>query len=140
MDMYITNSSYATEDLNYVINQGGTDVFESLGGAITGGYTVALYKRKFRTGDNNRDLNVTGGVNTFCFILGKTWAYTNFTYDDRICLSLTVNTSYYSNFRVSGSTTDETIDYVEPPNSVVVIKWAQSISIAFILMFGLLFI
>lgn len=140
MDMYIKNSSYATEDLNYAIDQGGTDVFENLGGAISGGYMVALYKRKFRTGDNNRDLNITAGANNFCFILGRTWAFTNFTYDDRICLSLTVNTSYYSNFRVSESSADEPINYVKPPNSVVVIKWVKSISISLVLMVCLFFI
>lgn len=36
MDMYIANSSYANEDLNYTLNQGGNDVIENLGGASDG--------------------------------------------------------------------------------------------------------
>lgn len=103
MDMYITNSSYALQDINYVDNQGGTDVFQDLGGATDGGYMVALFKRKFNTGDNNRDINLTAGANVYCFYLGSSWAYTNFTYDNRICLPLTLQTSYYSNFRVASS-------------------------------------
>lgn len=62
---------------------------------------VALYKRKFRTGDNNRDKNITAGSNQFCFLLGSSWAYSNYIYNERICLNLTINTSYYSNFRVA---------------------------------------
>lgn len=125
MDMYITNSTFADQDLNYVQLQGGSDVYQNLGGAMDSGYTIALYKRKFRTGDNNRDKNVSAGSNNFCFILGSAWAYTNFTYSDRICLTLNIATSYYSNFRVSSSSgTDQTvINYVQPPNTVVVIKW-----------------
>lgn len=101
--MYITNNSFADQDLTYVELQGGSDVYQSLGGALEGSYTVALYKRKFRTGDNNRDRNVSNGENNFCFILGNAWAYTNFSYADRICLRLNLATSYYSNFRVSTS-------------------------------------
>lgn len=101
LDMYITNATYADLDLNYVVGQGGNDIYENLGGVLDEAYTVALYKRKFRTGDNNRDKNITAGPNQFCFLLGHTWAYVNFTYADRTCLNLSINTSYYSNFRVA---------------------------------------
>ncbi len=108
MDMYIMNNSYALKDIDYVVNQGGTDVFQNLGGASDGEYMVSLFKRKFKTGDNNRDINITSGSNVYCFYLGSSWAYTNFTYDNRICLPLSLKTSYYSNFRVSSSTSTET--------------------------------
>lgn len=140
MDMYISNSSYAAEDLNYVDNQGGTDVFENLGGAISGGYMVALYKRKFKTGDNNRDINITAGDNFYCFILGRTWTFSTFIYEDRVCMNLTLTTSYYSNFRVSSGVVDNTINYVTPPNTVVVIKWSASLILSFALILGLIFI
>lgn len=140
MDMYIKNGTYATEDLNYVDLQGGTDVFENLGGAVSGEYTVALYKRKFRTGDNNRDINITAGANLYCFFLGRTWAFTTFTYDDRICMNLTLTTSYYSSFRVSQSTADTTIDYVTPPNTVVVIKWIKHLTLYFVGLYCVLLI
>lgn len=125
--MHITNNSFADQDINYVQLQGGNDVFQSLGGALDATYTIALYKRKFRTGDNNRDKNISSGANNFCFILGNAWAYTNFTYADRICLNLNLATSYYSNFRVSSSSgTDQSvINYVQPPNTVVVVKWEK---------------
>lgn len=34
-------------------------------------YFVASYKRKFATGDINRDTVITSGNNTFCFIYGN---------------------------------------------------------------------
>lgn len=62
---------------------------------------VGLYKRKFLTGDNNRDIDISAGENTFCFLLGDAFAFTDFTFEERICLNLNLATSYYSNFRVS---------------------------------------
>lgn len=35
MDMYITNNSYAKGDLQYTIQQGGNDIYQTLGGAVT---------------------------------------------------------------------------------------------------------
>ena len=87
MDMYATNDSYAVDDYDYPLNQGGDDITENLGGVDESQYLIALYKRKFETGDNNRDRNLTSGTNTFCFILGDDFAYTSFTQSERVCLS-----------------------------------------------------
>jgi hypothetical protein len=86
LDMYATDSSNAGEDLDYAENQGGSDVFENLGGVDESRYMIALLKRKFQTGDNNRDRNLTSGANTFCFILGDDFAFTSFVQAERVCL------------------------------------------------------
>lgn len=129
MDMFIVNGTYVKKDIDFVQNQGGTDVFQNLGGASDTEYMVALYKRKFKTGDNNRDINVTNGNNVYCVYLGTSWNYINFTYDNRICLPLVVNTSYYKNFRISDNTNNQSnpINYVQPPNTVKVVTWEPSL-------------
>ena len=76
--MYATDSSNALDDYDYVLNQGGGDVFENLGGVDESAYMISLLKRKFQTGDNNRDRNISAGANTFCFILGDAFAFTSF--------------------------------------------------------------
>lgn len=81
MDMYMVNSTFANQDVNFTVNQGSTDTFLNLGGASTSLYMVGLFKRKFVTGDINRDINVAAGSNTFCFFLGSSWAYSGNTYD-----------------------------------------------------------
>lgn len=121
-DMYATNSTYAVDDYDYPLNQGGDDITENMGGVDEAGYMIALYKRKFETGDNNRDRNITAGANEFCFILGDDFAYTTFTQSERVCLTLNLATSYYSNFRVSEEADTGLIEYVDPPNTVIVIK------------------
>lgn len=134
LDMYLTNSTNAALDLDYPVRQGGTDVTKDLGGANPTEYMVSLFKRKLSTGDNNRDVNITAGDNTFCFFLGRTWAYTSFLYDERVCLPLTISTSYYSNFRVSSSTEQSSVDFVAPPNTVIVIvKWGFCLQLGAVL-------
>ena len=120
--MYATDSSNAMDDYDYVLNQGGNDVFENLGGVDESAYMIALLKRKFQTGDNNRDRNITAGANTFCFILGDNFVYTSFVQAERVCLQFNLTTSYYSNFRVSAEIDSGIIEYVEPENTVVVVK------------------
>lgn len=62
---------------------------------------VAQYKRKFSTGDVNRDNVITAGNNTFCFILGDNLAFTTFVQIERVCLNFNLTTSYLSYFRIN---------------------------------------
>lgn len=45
--MYATNDTYAVDDYDYPLNQGGDDITENLGGVDESQYMIALYKRKF---------------------------------------------------------------------------------------------
>ena len=74
--MYITNSTYAADDYDYVNFQGGDDVTENLGGVNSTKYMVALYKRKLSTGDINRHNEIASAENKFCFLLGDQWLFT----------------------------------------------------------------
>jgi hypothetical protein len=122
-DMFLTDSTHAKIDDSYVINQGSTDVYLNYGAYDPSAYFVCLYKRKFQTGDVNRDIDVSSGNNTFCFILGNNIAYSSFSPSQRICLNLTLTTSYYSNFRIQNTTNSTgVINYTTPANNVVVIK------------------
>ena len=69
-DMYAETSLLAKEDNLFTKNQGGIDVVKVYGAYDETGYLVASFKRKFSTGDVNRDSIVVDGENRFCFIYG----------------------------------------------------------------------
>ena len=54
-DSYITDSSLAKDDYDYVTLQGGNDIIRLSGALQSSSYLVSSYKRKFSTGDLNRD-------------------------------------------------------------------------------------
>jgi len=133
-DMFITDSTNANTDGSYAISQGASDVYLNYGAYNRNGYLVSLFKRKFKTGDLNRDTNISSGDNTFCFILGNNIAFTTFVQTQRICLDLKLKTSYYSNFRVQGTDNSTgVINFTKPPNNVVVLKSSQTNLLAYLL-------
>lgn len=132
--MFITNSTYAARDGSYIVNQGANDVYLNYGAFDPTAYLVCLFKRKFQTGDINRDTDVVSGNNTFCFILGNNIAYSSFTQTQRVCLNLSLTTSYYSNFRVQNSSNSTgVINYTTPQNNVVVIKANENLIFFYLL-------
>lgn len=54
-DYFIKNSTSAKNDYDYVDYQGGNDIIRLSGALQSSSYLVASYKRKFSTGDVNRD-------------------------------------------------------------------------------------
>jgi hypothetical protein len=64
-------------------------------------YLVASYKRKWSTGDVNRDSVLTGSTSTYCFILGNGLAFNGFVQPSKACLDFTLKSNYLSNFRVA---------------------------------------
>ena len=79
-DYYAMNSSYAARDISYVTNQGSQDLVTVLTAYDASAYYVGSFKRKFSTGDVNRDSDVQSSYeNTYCFIYGNSQAFTSFT-------------------------------------------------------------
>jgi len=68
--MYAETSIFAKEDQLYVQKQGGKDIVKIYGAYDSTGYFVASYKRKWSTGDVNRDTILQGGESRYCFIYG----------------------------------------------------------------------
>lgn len=60
------------------MKQGGNDVVKVYGAYDETGYFAASYKRKFSTGDVNRDMIIEGGESRFCLIYGNSLAYVGF--------------------------------------------------------------
>ena len=52
------NSSYAARDSTYVVNQGSQDLVTVMTAYDASAYYVGSFKRKYSTGDVNRDTNV----------------------------------------------------------------------------------
>jgi hypothetical protein len=103
-DNFITNSSFANFDSSYVINQGGDDITTIMTAYDPNLYVVASYKRKFSTGDINRDIVVNSGDNIFCLYYGNSLAFTTaFSYSDYTCLGFHLTTQYSTNFRETTS-------------------------------------
>ncbi len=77
-DMYAETSQNAKLDQAYVIKQGGNDVVKVYGSYDPTSYLVASFKRKWSTGDINRDMILTGGQSRYCFIYGNSLTYAGF--------------------------------------------------------------
>ncbi len=85
------------------------------------GYLVASFKRKFSTGDVNRDTILDSGESRYCFIYGNSLAYNNFVQPERQCLDFTLKSNYLSNFRVASKNAQSeltVIEYKKPNNTV----------------------
>ena len=54
-DYYATSASSAATDSSYVVNQGSPDLVTVLTAYDASAYFVGSFKRKFSTGDVNRD-------------------------------------------------------------------------------------
>lgn len=89
-DYYIVNSSYAATDGSFLINQGGNDISTVLTAYDSSAYIVGSYKRKFQTGDINRDIIVSSGTNNFCFIYGNSLAFSSFVQAEKNCFSFSL--------------------------------------------------
>lgn len=61
--MFIESPTFADLDSNYVDLQGADDVTKNLGGVNSDSYMVSLFKRKFSTGDTNRDSILASDAN-----------------------------------------------------------------------------
>ena len=121
-DYYATSPTSAARDSTYSVNQGSQDVVTVLTAYDSSAYFVGSFKRKFSTGDTNRDFIVNSNDNQYCFIYGNALAFSTFAQNEQICFNFTLTTEYSSNFRQSSSTSVNTQPYVAPSNTVVVIK------------------
>ena len=121
-DYYATSATSAAKDNTYTINQGSQDVVTVLTAYDSSAYFVGSFKRKFSTGDTNRDFVVVSNANKYCFIYGNALAFSSFVQNEKICFDFTLTTEYASNFRQSSSTSINTQPYVAPQNNVVVVK------------------
>ena len=78
-DYYAVNSTSAARDISYVVNQGSQDLVTVLTAYNPASYFVGSFKRKFSTGDVNRDTDVQSSYeNTYCFIYGDAQAFSTF--------------------------------------------------------------
>ena len=92
-DYYSVNTSFADKDNNFVLAQGSQDLVTVLTAYDASSYYVGTFKRKFETGDVNRDQIVTEGANTYCFIYGNALAFTtSFTQNQVVCFNFTLTT------------------------------------------------
>jgi hypothetical protein len=137
-DYYATSATSAARDSTYAVNQGSQDVVTVLTAYDSSAYFVGSFKRKFSTGDTNRDFVVVSDANEYCFIYGNALAFSSFVQNEKVCFNFTLTTQYSSNFRQSSSTAVNTQPYVAPSNNVVVVKgeWWMLLAMAW----GLLFI
>jgi hypothetical protein len=78
-DYYATSATSAARDISYVTNQGSQDILTVMTAYDASAYFVGSFKRKYSTGDVNRDVIVTSGDNTYCFIYGNALAFSTFT-------------------------------------------------------------
>ena len=83
------------------MKQGGIDIVKVYGAYDPIGYFAASYKRKWSTGDVNRDSILQGGVSRYCFIWGNDLAFGQFLQSERTCIEFTLKTNYISSFRVA---------------------------------------
>jgi len=57
-DFFIVNGSFANRDLGFVDLQGSNDVYTVMTSYDANNYYVGSFKRKFSTGDVNRDITL----------------------------------------------------------------------------------
>jgi hypothetical protein len=125
-DYYVVSATSAASDYSYVVNQGNNDCETVLTAYDSSAYFVGSYKRKFYTGDTNRDVVLNNGPNTYCFIYGDALAFTTFKQEEKVCFDFDLVTEYTSNFRESSSTSVNVQTYVTPPNTVLVQTYTSS--------------
>lgn len=125
-DYFAVNASYAQLDESFKVNQGSQDLVTVLTAYNSSAYFVGSFKRKFMTGDVNRDQILADKDNTYCFMYGNALAFTNFTYSQQMCLNITITTQYDSNFRQTSSTSVIAQKYVAPASNVVVVTAAEA--------------
>ena len=124
-DFYVVNSSYAQDDRNYVTGQGSTDVISVLTAYDSSNYLVGSFKRKYSTGDSNRDVVLSSGAATYCVIYGTSLAFSTFTQSDKYCFPFTLATEYTSFFRETSSTSVNLQTYVAPSSTVTVVTASE---------------
>lgn len=98
-DYYAVNSTYAAKDNSFGVNQGSQDVVKVLSAYNPVKYFVGSLKRKYSTGDLNRDQIVISSDNTYCFVYGDSLDFSMFTQIQTQCFNFTLTTQYVSNFR-----------------------------------------
>jgi hypothetical protein len=91
-DYYALSATSATADLSYVTNQGSNDIFTVLTAYDAASYMVGSFKRKFSTGDVNRDIILSNGPSTYCVIYGNNLVFTTFAQADQFCFNFTLQT------------------------------------------------
>jgi hypothetical protein len=103
-DFYAVSSSSAADDYAYSPGQGSDDVYTVLTAYESSSYMVGSYKRKYSTGDMNRDVILSNGASLYCVIYGNTLAFSTFGQVDQFCFNFTLQTEYSSYFRQTSST------------------------------------
>jgi hypothetical protein len=121
-DYFIVNANSAKGDLEYTELQGNNDVVKIMSAYDSSKYLVGSFKRKFSTGDLNRDNILINEANTFCFIYGNSLAFTTFTQTSRMCFNFSLGAPYSFNFRQTSTTAVNVQDYVPPSNNVAVVS------------------
>lgn len=137
----------ANSDLLYSVGQGSNDVVTVLTAYDSSSYFVGSLKRKYSTGDLNRDIILSSGENTYCVIYGNSAAFTTFTQVDKFCFNFSLTTQYSSIFRQTSSTSVPVQSYVPPSSHVSVVsasgidnfEFNQAVGIVFLLI-SLIFI
>jgi hypothetical protein len=124
-DYYAVSSSSAAKDNTYVVQQGSQDVVSVLTAYDATSYFVGSFKRKYSTGDTNRDQIITSNENTYCFIFGNSLAFSSFVQVETQCFPFTLTTEYSSNFRETSATSVNVQTYEQPPSNVKVITVSQ---------------
>ena len=122
-DYFSVDASSAARDSTYASNQGSQDVVTVLTAYNPASYLVGSFKRKFSTGDVNRDTDIVSNENNYCFIYGDGLAFSAFAQIETQCFNFSLTTEYSSNFRTASSGSVQTQTYVAPTNTVIVVKW-----------------
>lgn len=120
-DFFIVNSTFADYDSLFVTGQGSEDLSKVLSAYDSSSYVVGSYKRKFSTGDNNRDIILSDGNNTFCVFYGNDLVFSTFSSAQQYCFNFNLGTVYSSFFRQTSSTSVNVQNYVAPANKVLVV-------------------
>lgn len=120
-DFYSVSSTSAASDLSYSTNQGSNDVYTVMTAYDASSYMVGSFKRKFSTGDLNRDIILSNGASTYCVTYGNNLAFLTFVQADAFCFNFTLQTQYSSYFRQTSSTSVTVQTYTAPQNQVTVV-------------------
>lgn len=137
-DYYAVNSTFAAKDDAFAIQQGSQDVVLVLSAYDASQYYVGSMKRKYATGDTNRDQIVSSNDNTYCFIYGNALAFSTFVQSETQCFNFTLTTQYTSNFRETSSTSVNVQTYQPPSSNVKVVTVGESYLFLALAIFSLL--
>lgn len=128
-DYFSVSATSAAPDMSYTTGQGSDDVVTVLTAYDASSYMVGSFKRKFSTGDINRDIILSDGDSRYCIIYGNSLVFTTFAQADKFCFNFTLATEYTSLFRQTSSTSVPVQTYTPPQSQVAVVSPSASSSL-----------